>query len=306
VDAFADWLDAREAESLHAAWTALAPVHHKLGRPEWFTSTHGAIILAQHFLGWPRERLEWLARTGDPTAPPPFTDRRPASWCFLENGIDYREPCTASWHVRELSDGTRGVQLVSVGFTLYDPAEDSSSSAGATVIRIFDRARRIGTSLLSGTQTVSTIGAFDIAPLDLFEHTRGFRNAAWTQHDLAATRGMLAQLAAEVDAHYDVSAAWPAQIVEQNTFEDPRREAVHVTTYRYESGPHAMVLTEQRHDSWAWTHAELEGLPWGHTLTVDLHTRATGTAGHVAFRLPLAEGDAVLARLVAMPGITLD
>ena len=117
---------------------------------------------------------------------------------------------------------------------------------------------------------------------------------------------MLAQLAAELDAHYDVSAAWPPQILEQHTFEDPRREPVHVTTYRFESGPHAMTLTEQRHDAWAWTHAELAGLPWGHALSVELHTRATGTAGHVAFRLPLADGDAVLARMAAMPSLVFD
>lgn len=306
---FSEWLDARDAERLHAAWTALAPTNHTLGRPEWHTSSHGAILLAHQFLGWPLDRLAWLARRGDElradaSAPPQALTE--ATRAFLENVFDTPVQGPMRYSVRELAEGSRGVQLVTCALAYYDDTIDANATVGGSVIRLFDRRMRIGASIVPGTQAASTIGAFDLAPLDLFEHTRGVRNSSWTQHDLAATRGMLAQLAAELDAHYDVSTAWPSQVVDQQAFQDPRRERVDVTTYRYEAGPHAMLLTEQRHDDWAWTHAELEGLPWGHALSVDLHTRVTGTAGHVAFRLPLAEGDAVIARLVAMPGVALD
>ena len=308
---FADWLEARDSAALERAWTALAPVHNALGRAGWHLDGFGAAQLASSFLGVPLDRLHWLTRTGDAlrddaTAPPPeLVDRNAAEFCFVDDALDIRAACYEHWQLRELVIGDRGVQLLTVGYRL-----DEQSGDTGTVIRIFDRAAQRGASIYCGSQRVSTIGDVDLGPLDLFVHTATFRNAAWKTHDLATTRGLVAQLAAEIDAHYDVSSAWPGRIVDEQELLDVRRERVRITDHRFEADARAITITEQHHaegswDEWSWTHAAVEGLPWGHALAVDIHTKPSGTFGHVTVRLPLALGERVIARLTTIPSLEL-
>lgn len=306
MTAFADWLDARDSAALARAWTALEPAHHAFGHAGWAVNAFGATQLASHFLGVPRERLQWL--TLDDDGPPLVSLERAATHCFLENAIDVHAALAEHWQVREWADGSRGVQLVTVGYRVADGYGETGTAA--TVVRIFDRDARIGASIHCGSQRVSTIGALDLGPLDLLEHTATFRNPAWKKHDLATTRGLVAQLAAELDAHFDVSAAWPGRIIDEQELLDVRRERVRITNHHFEAGPRAVTIAEQHHaedawDEWSWTHAAALGLPWGHALEVAVNTKPSGAFGHVSVRLPLALGERVVARLAAIPSLEL-
>ncbi|HEY5936238.1 MAG TPA: hypothetical protein VIU61_16420 [Kofleriaceae bacterium] len=292
---FKAWLDARHGSTLAEAWAALAAKQVEVGAPSWRIPLHGAAQFAAAFLDWPLDRLAWLGGPDNKMPAPTFKvpGERSTARCFLELGLDRRD-CNESWTIREITERSRGIQLV----TIYCHYDDGTRGGGYTtqsVVRVFDRRTRTGASLGIDARAVATIGEVDLAPLDLFELVTTFHLTSWTRYDPDGVRGIVAQLAAEIDAHFDVSTEWPSAISSRNGF----------TIHRFESGPRAVELVERHIANEGGVHATVHGLPWGHGLTLNVSDTALGTYGNVTLRLPLATGQAVFGHLTRVPGIVV-
>ena len=309
--AFFEWLDARDGEALARAWHALGAMRCGVGAPNWKITAHGAAQLAAAFLGWPVERVAWLGVPESGMPAPIFKTERTTSRCFLEYGADLVEDCYEYWTIREQREGERGVQHVQVVYRQDDGTREGTG-CGGTVVRVFDRATRTGASIFLDTRIVATIGKLDLSALELFAHYRAFDIPTWHQYDLEATRGLVAQLAAEIDAHYDVSATWPGGLTNTYVTSDDHvaSPSTHYYERRFESGSRAVTIRESRfrregvaEDGWATV--MIEGLPWGHELRLLISDSDSRTHGHVQLRLPIALGETVIARLAGVPGVRL-
>lgn len=268
------WLGARDAAALRRAWTALAPRRHEVSQPRRELTVHGAAQLAAAMLG---ERADWIVDLQG--RPPEFRVDRKSDACFVDDAWDVSEPCREIWELHERRDGARGVQVVTVGCGTIEGRPEGGSS---TVVRVFDRDR--AASVLVSSNKVSTIGEIDLAPLDLYLYSKNFELAP-ASLPVEMMRGLVAQLAGELDAHYDTYMLWPC--------------VAHDRGHTFAEGERSVTIVEQQSADGRVT-ATTRGLTWGHKLEVSLHTYRARMYGSVLVRLPDADIDRVIARLAAI------
>lgn len=175
------WLDARAADDVRTAWTALAPTRHEFSTRDRTLTMYGAARLAEAMLG---KRPDWI--TNVYSRPTVFQSRGDVEAVFLENAWDVNQYVNESWDVYEERDGAHGVQVVMVGVGSASGQPDGSSE---TVVRIFDSDR--AASMRIGSNIVSTIGTVDLAPLDLlrFSHSHPLPNGVVVHAPLLAMLG---------------------------------------------------------------------------------------------------------------------
>lgn len=328
---FDGWLDARDGETLARAWATLGATRTEVGAHSKFVlgiQPHGAAQLAAAWLGCSPERFAWFAmdRLDDEearTSPAPvFAERRPVTRCFLDGAIDVSEPdCGENWQIREIIDGPRGVQFITVDYSYGPMTREGGNGGSAKVVRLFDRSTSRAVSLQLWSRDVYTIGApVDLSPLDLFAHRVTYQ-LPWTEIDLDSVRGFVAQLTADLDAHFDTSAEWGGGVSvdkvlesEQYNFRTRRLE------HRFQAGPYAIEFgqnldPDDPDDEPSMIYAEVRGLPFGHQVNVrvslayehdehDVPPKWT-VDGWIDFTLPLAQLDAAVARAAAVPGIQI-
>ena len=268
---FEPWLSARDAVSMRDAWSRLAPKRHELPDRGRQLTLHGAAELAAAMLG---ERASWIVEC-DRTTPDYHSAGASDVGFALDDAWDMTSECSVTWDVWERP----GVQVVRIGAgSLSGPPEGGSH----TVVRVYagDRAA----SVVIDTNIVSTVGAVDLAPLDLLGYSGSFKLAEPATIELA--RGVLAHLAAEHDAHFDTSAQWPlAGGTSRQAFPDGER-TVAIT----ESGGHINQIRATAEPA------------WGTQIVVQINAYDGGTNGGVYLRLPTAAIDRVLARLGVLEG----
>lgn len=219
------------------------------------------------------ERAEWLL---DVRRPPDYRSNAVVEASYLDGEWDIAEPCHETWALWEQRDADRGVQLVQIGAgSITGPPE----GGGQVFVRVFDRDR--AASVAIDTVHATTVGEVDPGPLDLLACSTYFylEPSGQPRETLETLRGIIAQLAGELDAHYDTSPSWPA--VDERTFGD---------------GAHSITWVHER-DRDRFT-AHVHGLPWGHALAVTL--RMTSRQCDLAVRLPDADIGRVLERLQAI------
>jgi hypothetical protein len=260
------WLAARDADTLRSAWTALAPRRHVVTQPPRHVTAYGAALLAQAMLG---ERPDWILERW-PRNPDYHSDNVVGA-CFVDDAWDMGR-CHEIWDLWERRTGTRGIQVVSVGCGTVEGRPEGGSQ---TVVRVFDHDR--AASILLESQRVSTIGEIDLAPLDLFSHSDYFGPV---EPSIEMLRGLVAQVAGEVDAHYDTSTAWQPTTPGAMTFADGERSI------------------EIAKDAYNKLTATVHGLPWGHQIAMSI--TATGSQGYAWVRLPTADIDRLFARLATI------
>lgn len=171
------------------------------------------------------------------------------------------------------------------------------SGARATVLRVFDDARACAVVL--GGRTAWTIGAaIDLAPLDLLDFSTTELAVPWA-YDATAIRALIAQLAAEADAHFDTSATWPGATTDRRTF--PEADGLQLHAQRFAAGAHAVEVVEHTYGTGRRSvRAALHGLPWGHEVAVFLDEEDARLAGHLRVRLPRAAIASLALRLEAL------
>jgi hypothetical protein len=254
---------------VRSAWQSLAAQRHEVGRRGRELTLHGAAQLAGAMLG---TRADWIVK---PDRPADYRYDDVSDGSFVDDAWDVTGPCRETWDLHEQRDGDRGVQLLAV---TSGTIEGRPEGGGVNVVRIFDGARAASVTLSSNN--VSTVGAIDLAPLDLYRAGQGFTvDAAVPEVDML--RALVAQLAGELDAHYDTSPAWPS--ADGLTFRDGER------------------AVELRHNNWyPRSMIAVHGLPWGHQLDIYLQDGR----GSLGVQLPDADIDRVFARLatIAKPG----
>lgn len=317
VDPFDAWLDARDGKSIADAWAALAPQTIEVGPAPtsglgvlaWTRTGSAAAQLASAWLGVPIAKVAWLGAydnvSGDlerAGAPPSIVrEGGTGDLKFLENVVDERD-CFADWDIREVIEGTRGVQRVKLAWGRSDGTRDGGEGGFGIVVRFFDRVRKVGASVALYSCKVSLIGGLDLetirAPLDLFDLHPSFRVPAWKKFDPEQARALVAQLAAEIDAHYDQSAAWP---IEELQVEGPDRWFVRS---RCAHGPHAVLFEERKRDGTIDIH--LEGLPWGQEFQGGMRFTPEAAFGYFNVRLPEEIATRMLARLKSIDGVVMN
>jgi hypothetical protein len=279
------WLSARDANALRSAWIALAPRRHELSHPDRTLTVHGAAQLAAAMLG---ERADWIVDLV--RRPADVQVNRVTDACFVDDAWDVNGRCHETWELHEQRHGPVGVQVLIVGCGSVEGRPEGGSE---TVVRVFDRDR--AASVRIGTNKVSTIGDIDLAPLDLYGFSQSFAITPTTSL-LETLRGLIAQLAAELDAHYDTSPLWPSvgERKDEPTFGDGER------TF----GDGERSLTIRIDPRWYnKTSVTVHGLPWGHSLEVYIQTHDNRTNGYLYGRLPNADIDRILARLGAIANL---
>jgi hypothetical protein len=266
------WLAARDAPSIRTAWKALAPTVRDVGTHR--LTREGAVQLAFAMVG---DRHEWLLK--EPYTADFENSDTIVPEVFVDHGWDIDEQCRCYFKLWEKRDGVRGVQLLRVGCGSVSGQPDG---AELQFVRIFDRERAVSVQLDS--TKVATIGEVDLAPLDLVRASSVTTYAA--QADVGTVRGLMAQVAADVDAHYDTSTQWPAVDAADV---DVRWWGEGTKAYRFADGGRAVVVIDdpQRRRIFA----RLEGMSWGHAIELDLWTSFS-----VSVTLPAADAERVLAR----------
>ncbi|MEO8701349.1 MAG: hypothetical protein ABI867_14975 [Kofleriaceae bacterium] len=254
------WLAARDAESVRSAWTALEPRRHEVAGE---LSRHGAALLAGAMLG---ERADWIVDTR--SRKPELEIQRVVDVSYFDDAWDVHVTCEETWKLHE----HRGVQIVHLVISSL-PGEQPGGS-DVTVVRVVDGAR--AASIVIGSTKVSTIGDIDLAPLDLYRFGGGVASVP-SPDAIDTARGLIAQVAAEVDAHYDTSALWPRK--REGEFGDDER----------------WIAVKAFDGAVPYTSAMVHGLPWGHELEIILPH--DGRPAFCKGRLPAADRDRVLARL---------
>ncbi|HEU0035182.1 MAG TPA: hypothetical protein VFQ53_31370 [Kofleriaceae bacterium] len=288
------WLDARDGEAVARAWRGLTARRVEVGGPRWTNTAAGTARFAAAFLGWPLERFAWFTAPDDALPPPTFDSHRVVTRSFVEHAVDCSQECYEDWQIREVVDGVRGFQHIKIGFAVQGEGRDGDWGGSGTIVRVFDRSTSTAASINLHANTVWTIGRVDLTALDVFSYYTTF-TLPWPRFTLDAVRGLIAQLATEVDAHFDVSATWPGALTETRTAED-----VVIRTWRYESGPYALEIID--YGTWLWV--TVHGLPWGFVMKSRIDNADTGVEGNLQLALPLEVGETVVARLALIPGIT--
>lgn len=316
MTAFTDWIDARDSETLARAWAALDVKRVEVGEPRWYITAHGAAQLAAAFLGWPLDRVAWLASPSHQRPPYVFQVERNTSRCFLEESVDDGS-CTEYWTLHEERDDDRGVQYLSVSSRTYNGTYDGGGTQGH-VVRVYNRATSTGASIFPGTRKVATIGAIELGALQLFSRCESFALTSWQQYSVDDVRGLVAQLATELDAHYDACTSWPGRTledvatfaIETRLMGYPKNPNMFVRKLRFESAPRAICVDETRfrcegQRDTGWIRTRIEGLPWGYGIETSLDDDEHGIRGSLTLRLPIALGKVIFERLARVPGIKL-
>jgi len=323
----AAWIDARDSETLAAAWAALGAESHEVAWTGAHLTGHGAARLAADLLGWPLERVAWLGRrpheleSGGAPAPS-FRTSRSVTFCFLDEAVAAHESCLEEWDLREVRDGVRGVQLVTVGWGVEDGSRDGYGSGG-TVVRIFDLEAGIAVSVFVGARKVALVSPPDRRDelvartqraLDLVGEMRAFRLPAWTSYDLGTLRMLVAALGAALDPTFAASAAWPGEKVNEKVVVDARGPRVVVTDWRFASPTDrtAAILVREQLSSpetpqlQSWAHVSVAGLAWGYELELSASASAVGGNATLMYRLPEAARNALVATLATAPGVAIE
>lgn len=279
------WLEARDADAVREAWSALDPRVHVVTERRCSLDAYSAAQLAAAMLG---ERPEWIV---DLTyARPAFEIERDVDACFLDHVWNLAGRCREAWTLHERRDGDRGVQVVTVS---RGSSEPSPERASATVVRVFDRDRAASVHLFANT--VATIGEVDLAPLDLHLSSQSF--TLDTAYDLATVRGLVAQLAAELDAHYDTSTLWPGVVAETVHDEPAFSKSIE---HAFTNGGHALAVCEEIRGAKQIATATVRGLPWGHKVEMEIEGRGNRLYGYIVVRLPETDIARLIARLGAI------
>src|SRR5205085_698025 len=165
--------------------------------------------------------------------------------------------------IREVALGTRGMQHIKVEWYWGEFTRDGGNGGGATFVRVFDRSSRRAVSIRTYYETAWMIGdAIDLAPLDLFAKRVDFE-LTWNTDGVDMVRGLVAQLAAHLDARFETSTTWPGGLVSEriNEVGDKRFRQ---RDFRYASGAFAIGLSEfvdLTVNEGAHTRFVVEGLP---------------------------------------------
>lgn len=283
------WLAAREPIAIRDAFDALPSTRHVVVGGNRKITLQGAAQLAGAMLG---ERPEWICERQ--LGPASYQDGGISDGgSYLDHAWRISERSQADLRIHERRDGLCGVQLISVSAGTV-PGEGRPEGGGMTFVRVFAGARAVSIPIDGyGDQEVAMIGDVDLAPLDLYFRSGPVAIARHTV-DVATARGLVAQLAAEFDAHYDTSTAWP----EGPSLPVPVWYQPDMTSQQtFVSAERAVSVGVDRHGR---IDAYVHGLPWGQQLAFQL---STGDAVYVYMRLPTAELDRIEARLAALATI---
>ena len=288
--------------------------------PAGYVSEQAAARLAAELLGWPIERVAWIAHNPyDRSSPtPPAQDlRRDVDRCYLENALDLHEACAETWSVCEDRDGARGLQRVVVGFGIDDGSRDGVGGGGA-VLRVFDLDAGIAVSVVLGGRDASIVAPADARAaveartrraLDLCLSNTSVRVDGWTGYDHARMRALVATLAAAVDGGFAGCEAWVGTRTATEVDTDYRETRLASLAWRFAepgTGARALTLTEHFVDGSTprvVAHANVEGLPWGARLAVSANVVATDPwTGSLLLRLSRDQLAAVAAAFARIEG----
>ncbi|MDB4928946.1 MAG: hypothetical protein JWM10_1430 [Myxococcaceae bacterium] len=318
------WLAARDADSLDRTWRALdARELADVAPPAARVCEQAAARLAAELLGWPVERVAWLANNPydrSRPSPPPRDLRQDVARCYLENAVDFRAACSETWSVCEDRDGARGVQRVVVGFGLDDGSRDGGGGGGS-VARVFDLDAGFAVSVVLCGREVSIVApdgaraaieARARRALDLYLSNVPARVEGWTGYDHARLRGLVATLAAAVDGGFAGSETWAGTRTATEAATDYRETRLESLAWRFaEPGGGARALTMSEYyveggEARVVASAEVEGLSWGSLLVVSVDLGpADAWSASVSQRLSRAQLDAVAAAFARVDGARL-
>ena len=324
---FDGWLDARDGETVAREWQTLGAKRVEIGRRQPLPpriermlgiKPDAAALLAAAFLGVSPERFAWFMddQVGAKKPPPPtYEIRRDVPECTIDAVVACTRECTEAWQIREAIEGARGVQHIRIEYFYGEQTRDGSGGGGGsvTVVRLFERSTSRGVSVRLHGDEAWTIGEpIDLAPLDLFGDRTEFK-LAWKTYDPDSLLALFARLAAGLDAHFETCTSWPGGVVEDRVIDDREYDIrVRKRVYRWESGPYAISLDElldpDGKEETGWLTAKVHGLPWGHDVSARIDQTddpAFGVSGWLDLRLPRVQLEATLARLAAVPNVTI-
>jgi hypothetical protein len=301
---FDGWLDARDAATAAREWETLDAKGVQIGIDR-STRPDAVAVLAASFLGHPPDRFKWfMAEPWESEQLPPATSRTGGEVPRLvfDGVVLCDHDCGHSVEIREVVEGTRGMQHIKVEWYWGDFTREGGNGGGATFVRVFDRISRRAASIRTHHETAWMIGdAIDLAPLDLFGK-RVELELTWKTYGVDMVRGLVAQLAADLDAHFATSTTWPGGMIMEriNEVGDQRFRQ---RDFRYASGAFAIGVSEfvdlAVNDA-GRTSFVVEGLPKG-WLRGSLDT----VTGWIDLRLPRAQLDATLDRLAGIPDVKI-
>jgi hypothetical protein len=315
---FDGWIDARDSASVEREWATLGARRVEVGQwsPRPLTiRPEGAALLAAQFLGGSPERFAWWVtdryRTPNGWPSPTFEVRRQGSRSFLDRELELdRYDCTESWAIREETDGTRGVQHITLDCTWGELTREGGEGRSITIIRVFDRGTRRAVSIPLHHPAAWVVGEVDVSPLDLFAARTSFK-LPWKAYDPDSLRGFFAHLTEDLDARLALCATWPGGVTKDEVIDDREYDfRVRRRIHRYESAPFSIELNELldpdgKRDT-GWLTFKLGGLPWGQTVEGRIDSTRDpvfGVEGWVDLTLPRVQLEATIARLRAVPGV---
>lgn len=311
MTAFDAYLDARDGTALAAAWSAVSPTTIDLSpeRPTgvgilgFYWSGFALARLARAWLGLPLDAFHWLTidelYLASSNAPAPtFSAATKSSRSFLEHRFDERD-CFEDWTVREMHAGSRAMQWVHVGWGRGPMTREGGEGGSGTVVRFVDRGAQIGISVVPYTSKIIVFGEVDLAPvraaLDLFDFNPNFRMPA-SAFAPDHVRALVAQLASEIDAHFDTSATWSGRIV--------HAEDEHYAETHYEQD--GFVVEVQTRRGLGTVDIALRGLPADQQFVGGVRFTPEATYAYFNIRLPAELALRVTARLATIEGLQRD
>jgi hypothetical protein len=308
---FDGWLDARDAATAMREWETLDAKRVQI-TTDRSTRSDAVAVLAASFLGSPPDRFKWfMAEPWQSDQLPPATSRTGGEVPRLvfDGVVLCDHGCGHSVEIREVVETTRGMHHIKVEWYWGEFTREGGNGGGATFVRVFDRSSKRAVSIRTYDETAWMIGdALDLAPLDLFGERVEFK-LAWKTYDVDMVRGLVAQLAADLDAHFDTSTTWSGGMVNEqiNKVGDMQFRQ---RDYRYASGAFAICISQfvdlAVNDS-GRTSFVVEGLPMGWlrgSLVADTDSQFA-VAGSIDPRLPRALLDATLGRLARIPNLKI-
>lgn len=317
---FDGWIDARDSESVEREWATLGATRVEVG--PWSPRTltirpEAAALVAARFLGGSPERFAWWrterSQTPNEWPRPTFEVRRTVSRSFLDGELDlHQSDCSEAWAIREVTDGTRGVQHITLDCTWGEFAREGGEGRSVTIIRVFDRGTRRAVSMPLHHAAAWVVGEVDVSPLDLFAERTRFK-LRWRAYDPDSLRGFFERLTSDLDVHLATCGAWPGGVTRDEVIDDREyRFRVRRRVRRYESAPFSIELDELldpdgKRDT-GWLTVKLGGLPWGHKVEGRIDSTSDpvfGVEGWLDLTLPRVQLEATIARLRAIPEVEL-
>lgn len=268
------WLTARDPDTLRRTWKALPARVHPVGDIQRKIDLYSAIALARS-MGFD---AAWMLDLHNQL--PIYDAQRLGTSTYLDHCWDVTDELRENLRIYEHRDGLHGVQLVQIS---AGTVTGRPEGGGVNVVRIVDGTRA---AVIAIEQNVATIGDIDLSPLELRMYSSSFTLASKTA-DVETARALVAQLAGELDAHFDTSTQWPAgaPYPPGDWYADSAWNR-----QTFVAGDRAVTVSVDDHQR-VW--AQVHGLPWGHRLGFQLTT----SSGFLTMRLPNADLDRVLARI---------